>query len=131
MLEPFLIVLCNMLKSIGWLDYSDAKMAGSCAEYLFGEDLEAILSYIVSHSFDESLESTSMLQKHLLKSRLKKRKLTHVRNAPKHCGLQEGCSFIFFFTTEKKKIFTLSIMRLSYPKLNWNTLFSKAMTLFE
>ena len=117
MLGPFLIVLCNMLKSIGWLDYSDTKMAGSSTEYLFGEDLEAILSYIVSHSFDESLESTSMLQKHLLKSRLKKRKLTRVRNAPKHCGLQEGCSFIFFHNT-KKNIFMLLIMRLSYSKLN-------------
>ena len=103
MLGPFLIVLYNMLKSIGGWITATQKLAGSSTEYLFGEDLEAILSYIVSHSFDESLESTSMLQNHLLKSRLKKRKLTRVRNAPKHCGLQEGCSFIFFFITQKKR----------------------------
>ena len=28
MLGPFLIVLYNMLKSIGWLDYSDTKIGG-------------------------------------------------------------------------------------------------------
>lgn len=42
----FLIVLCNMLKNIGWSDYNSIEiweLVGRSTDFLFGEDLEAIL----------------------------------------------------------------------------------------
>lgn len=62
MLQSFHIVLYNMLKN--YIDCNDTeiwKILAYSADFLFGEDLEAILSLTESDSFDESLESASMV----------------------------------------------------------------------
>ena len=75
MLGLFLIVPCNMLKDIGWLAEDGreiCKKAESSTDFLFGEDLEAILSLIKSMNH---LKVHQWLQKHL-KCRLKNLRLT-------------------------------------------------------
>lgn len=54
MLQSFYIVLYNMLKN--YIDCNDTeiwKILAYSADFLFGEDLEAILSLTESDSFDE------------------------------------------------------------------------------
>ena len=57
----------SLFSAICWkttLDCNDTeiwKIVASSADFLFGEDLEAILSLTESDSFDESLESASMV----------------------------------------------------------------------
>ena len=96
------------------------ELVGISKDFLFGEDLEEILSWIESDCFHILPEGASMVQKHFLKCRTKNLRLIQARNAPKHSrGMQHH-----FSSKQKKKIFTLSIVRLSYPKVNRKILFS-------
>ena len=83
MLGLFFIVSCNMLKDIGWLAENGreiCKIAESSTGFLFGEDLETILSLIKSMNH---LKVHRWLRKHL-KCRLKNLRLTKAWIAPKH-----------------------------------------------
>lgn len=82
----------------------------SSADFLFGEDLEAILSLTESDSFDESLESASMVTE--TSSELQNLRLLSARKSPNHSRRQEGYSFIFH-QNSTKKIYTLLVMTLS------------------
>ena len=92
-------------------------MTGSSTDFLFSEDLETILSLIVSDSFDESPESASMVTETSSEMPTEEFGAHLLWNAPKHSRLQQDCSVIFHQNTTKK-IFMLLITRLSYPKVN-------------
>ena len=98
MLRPFFIFLCYMLENIGQLDHKGTeigKMVRSSTDFLFGENLETILSFLNLISSMIHLKVHQWLQEHLLKCKLKKAKLIFARDDPIHSRLQEGCSFFF------------------------------------
>ena len=92
-------------------------MARSSTNLLFGEGLETISSLTKSGSVNESPDCASSFTETFseLQTEQPEARLNHARNAPKHSRRQDGCSAIFQNTT--KIIFTLLIMRSSYPKV--------------
>ena len=131
MLGPFLIVLYNMLKSIGWLDYSDTKIGG--IQYrvpIWWRSRGNFILYSVTF-----LRWINWKYINVTESSFEKQTEEEEAHSCTECSktlwTSRGLQLHFFFHNTKKKIFTLLIMRLSYPKLNWKTLFSKARALFE
>ena len=94
-------------------------MTGSSTDFLFGKDLEAILSLINSNKFFLSIGHLKVYQwsqKHLLKCPLKNLRLSRAWNAPKHSRLKRALQCHFWSKYNKKDLHAFEDQEFILPK---------------